>query len=155
MSDLERKSLRPPDFEIRAKQFMHHVRGVQMKMSREHHYIELTVEDALATWSDRFSALAKVMEPDPQLKNEVNARSDELDQQTVDHSLVDVYAYSDLKSSLKIFAKEVNALAQKMRAQSTSELMGMLMTTDAPDEIEYVGDEIESMPTFHKTFKFQ
>lgn len=155
MNDFERNRLRPLDFEIRARQFIHHVRGIQMKMTREHHSIELTAEDALAKWSDRFSAFATVVKRYPNWKNINNSRADELDRQTVDHSIVEILAYSDLRSSLKIFVNEVYDVAKKMGAQSTPELIELLVTTDEPDEIVLIGEGAASMKVFHKTFKFE
>ena len=65
-----------------------------------------------------------------------------------------VNVLSDEVGSLRIFIPQVNALAQRLGGQSTSELLSTLLTTDEPDEISWVGDEIESMPCFHKVYKF-
>jgi hypothetical protein len=129
-----------------------------MKMEREHHYIELTVEKALTRWSDSLNALAQVLEQDANPSSpavgKIHGMSDELDQQTADHCLVSVHALSDLKGPLKAFIKEVNSLAQRMGGKTSSGLMSMLMTSDCPDEIRMVGDEIVSIPVFYKTFTF-
>ena len=59
---IEKNRLRPPEFEIRANQFMHHVNGVAMKMKREGQSLfNLTVEKALSTWADRYDAFQKFL----------------------------------------------------------------------------------------------
>ena len=82
------------------------------------------------------------------------AESQRLDQQTVDHCLVTVYAIGESHQHLRPFVTEVNKIAERLGGDSNKDFMSMLLTTDVKDEIEYLGSEASGLHEFHKIFKF-
>ncbi|OGK09237.1 hypothetical protein A2767_06870 [Candidatus Roizmanbacteria bacterium RIFCSPHIGHO2_01_FULL_35_10] len=143
----EKKPLPLPEFEIQANQFIHHVKGINMKLKRQKQgLINLILENSLSAFSDRYDALSGS-------NSQFFAMSQRLDQETVDHCLVSVQALGEVKN-LKRFIIEVNKLAGRLGGIAYPNFMSMLQTTDSPSEIYNINDLEGRLPSFHKIFKF-
>ena len=142
---VEKNRLRPPEFGIRANQFIHHVNGAAMNLKRQRQgLINLILEKSLSVSSDRYDALS---EASPQFFS----RSQELDQKTVDFCLVSIQAVGEVKH-LRQFVREVNKIAARLGGVDYSDFMNMLQTTDVSGEIHNINDKEGRLPSFHNIF---
>ena len=102
----EFSKIRPPEFEIRANQFIHHVNGVKIRMwsQRKGEILGLLVEKALIKHSNGLSELSRILDDEPKIFSE----SQRLDRLTPDYCLVYVSAQAEYRNAIQYFVTQVN-----------------------------------------------
>lgn len=153
---------RPPDYEIRANIFIHHVREEGMKTKKQYAYsdlFELNVEKALEKWVERFQALNNIlgdMDRSALGKFAPIVLADNLDVQSASRCEVEVYASCTSGKPLKEFVDKTLNLAERQGGAINGDFMPMLSTQDKKDMITRLDSEAgESWFISHLFFAFE
>jgi hypothetical protein len=153
---------RPPDYEIRANIFIHHVRGVGMQIERKYGYLDifqLTVEKALEEWGKRFDALSKISNfMDTTALGEIapSVLADHLDQESASSCEVEIYVSCTSYKPVTEFINAILELAKKQTGNINDNFMPMLSTEDRKDMIKRLDSEAgESRFITHLFFTFK